>query len=789
MYKTIVIVWILGFLAGALAAENGPLQIDLQDEINTAINSTGMQYFLDSDNWIYGLDSSGFPVYKYSFSVPSGVKPEIESISIQDTLITSSLKKCDFLYSDLSTDAERLSTGNHAQAIQMQEYSGIRIALELHLRNDSHNYYDLYINPFIADSEKELKIICSMSIELAYSHDDEPPFLIYNSVNAVMDSVISQLTNRSDVGISKTGYAWRLADSYSDSPDYVIITNTELAESFDDFILWKRALGYNASVKLTEEIVTEYPGYDQAEKIREYLKQAHINGLEWVLLGGDETVVPVRKLYSANTDEPVEDAFLHPSDLYYADLTGEWDLDGDGIWGEPYHDNPDLQPELFAGRVPACSPQEVLNWAEKTITYEKGEIVEMDGFAEQVMITSADQMRDWNDGLGQDGLIAEYFPDHIQVDRTSMAEYPSGSAADPSQPPATDFIQSFSQGWNLAVILAHGISGGFVSMSSGYNEWPKSYVWVGSGEDGGKGYLDNLDNYGRYGLVYSIACAQAGFDGSNDSGRCFGEYILNLEDRGAAAFVGYTRYGWVASSYKLAKKFVDVLYTVDNRIGPANTISKLYHSDFRDLNYGLNILGDPSLMIWTATPSLIEVEHPDIISMGANDLTIMVNADGQALEDALVTIVTDKEFISYGYTDLNGIIELTFDAGADSGVILTVSKDGYIPYQAEIYTSITLDADDDEEDNSLPEVYELHQNYPNPANPTTTIGFYLPGQDDISLDIYNLLGQRIIQLQEWDMDAGYHEIQVDLSGYPSGVYLYRLAASEFSDVRKLVLLK
>nr|NIP42859.1 hypothetical protein [candidate division Zixibacteria bacterium]NIR64946.1 hypothetical protein [candidate division Zixibacteria bacterium]NIS17880.1 hypothetical protein [candidate division Zixibacteria bacterium]NIS46760.1 hypothetical protein [candidate division Zixibacteria bacterium]NIT54166.1 hypothetical protein [candidate division Zixibacteria bacterium] len=134
MYKIIVIVWILGFLAGALAAENGPLQIDLQDEINTAINSTGMQYFLDSDNWIYGLDSSGFPVYKYSFSVPSGVKPEIESISIQDTLITSSLKKCDFLYSDLSTDAERLSTGNHAQAIQMQEYSGIRIALELHLR-------------------------------------------------------------------------------------------------------------------------------------------------------------------------------------------------------------------------------------------------------------------------------------------------------------------------------------------------------------------------------------------------------------------------------------------------------------------------------------------------------------------------------------------------------------------------------------------------------------------------------------------------------------------------------
>jgi|GEM_PF-2335709 len=781
---------ILYLFSAQLIAEDQLLRIDLPGELEGAANYPDRKYFPNSDDWVYGIDSSGLPVYKYSVFVSSGVKPKIKSITVQNISTNAALSKDELVYSGISTDAEGLVLDYPEAAIHMQEYNGIRAALELHFRDDSHDYYNLYISPFIEEHEKdELRMTGTISIDVESVYSNNSSSRPRLPGNAVMRGVISQLKAGNDSGISTRSSGVRVANDYSESPDYVIITNTELAPSFQDFILWKRALGYNVSIKLTEEIETEFPGLDPEEKIREYLEQAYIDGLEWVLLGGDETIVPVRKLYSANSDEPVDDAFLHPSDLYYADLTGDWDSDGDGIWGEPYHDNPDLQPELFAGRVPACTIQEVLNWTEKTIAYEKGEIVNMDGFTGEVMITSADQMRDWNEGLGQDSLIAEYFPDHIPVDRTSMAEYPSGQAVNPSQPPAQNFIQFYSQGWNIAIILAHGISGGFVSMSSGYNEWPKTYVWVGSGESADRGYLDNLENYGRCGIIYSVSCSQAAFDACNDSGRCFGEYILSLEDRGAAAFLGYTRYGWVASSYKLAEKFVEALYTADNRIGPANTISKLYHSNFRDLNYGLNILGDPSLLIWTRTPGSIAAEHPEIIAMGENDFTISVNADGQALEDARVTVISEDENLFYGYTDLDGLLDLAFNTGQDSGVVLTISKNGYIPYQAEIHTSIALDADDEEDDNNVPRIHELYQNYPNPANPTTTIGFYLPEQDDISLDIYNLLGQRIIRLEERSLDAGYHETQIDLSGYPSGVYMYRLKASEFSEVRKMVLLK
>ncbi|MBD3216876.1 MAG: T9SS type A sorting domain-containing protein, partial [candidate division Zixibacteria bacterium] len=381
------------------------------------------------------------------------------------------------------------------------------------------------------------------------------------------------------------------------------------------------------------------------------------------------------------------------------------------------------------------------------------------------------------------------FPDHVPVDLGSMAEYPSGYDESPSQPPAKDFIQHYSEGWNMAVILAHGICEGFVSMSSGYNQWPKTYVWIGSGGRSDKGYLDNLENYGRSGIIYSVSCSQGAFDRDNSESRCFAEYITNLEDRGAAAFIGYSRYGWVASSYKLAEKFVETVYTADNRIGPANTISKLHYSSHRDLNYGLNLFGDPSLLIWTETPNSIEVEHPEIISLGDNSFTISANTNDQALDNALVTIITEDDNLICNYTDLNGLLDLNFNTGIDSSVVLTVSKNGFKPYQAEIYTSIVLDADDEDDYDNIPRAYELNQNYPNPANPATNIGFYIPRRNDISLEIFNLLGQKVFSVEEYGLEIGYHEIEIDLSNYPSGVYLYRLNAAEFSNVRKLVLLK
>ncbi len=90
--------------------------------------------------------------------------------------------------------------------------------------------------------------------------------------------------------------------------------------------------------------------------------------------------------------------------------------------------------------------------------------------------------------------------------------------------------------------------------------------------------------------------------------------------------------------------------------------------------------------------------------------------------------------------------------------------------------------------NSLPSRFALSQNYPNPFNPVTTIEFALPVAVKWELTVYNVLGQVVKSFSE-EGEAGYHKIAWDAGRYASGVYLYRLTAGDFSQTRKMVLLK
>jgi hypothetical protein len=87
-----------------------------------------------------------------------------------------------------------------------------------------------------------------------------------------------------------------------------------------------------------------------------------------------------------------------------------------------------------------------------------------------------------------------------------------------------------------------------------------------------------------------------------------------------------------------------------------------------------------------------------------------------------------------------------------------------------------------------PITFALEQNYPNPFNPTTTITYGLPHRSQVSLMVYNTLGQQVAQLVSGEQEAGYHEVRFDASGLSSGVYFYRLIAGEFVQTRKLLLL-
>jgi uncharacterized protein (TIGR02145 family) len=88
-----------------------------------------------------------------------------------------------------------------------------------------------------------------------------------------------------------------------------------------------------------------------------------------------------------------------------------------------------------------------------------------------------------------------------------------------------------------------------------------------------------------------------------------------------------------------------------------------------------------------------------------------------------------------------------------------------------------------------PTKFELKQNYPNPFNPSTTIQFSVPRAAHVSLSIYNSSGQQVSKLISEDMKAGVYTSEWNATGFASGVYYYRLVADNFSETKKLILLK
>ena len=89
----------------------------------------------------------------------------------------------------------------------------------------------------------------------------------------------------------------------------------------------------------------------------------------------------------------------------------------------------------------------------------------------------------------------------------------------------------------------------------------------------------------------------------------------------------------------------------------------------------------------------------------------------------------------------------------------------------------------------IPTEYSISQNYPNPFNPTTTIQFGLPRRALTRIAVYDLLGREVQVLIDEELEAGYHEVNVNAVNFSSGVYFYRIEAGTFTQTKKFVLMK
>lgn len=113
--------------------------------------------------------------------------------------------------------------------------------------------------------------------------------------------------------------------------------------------------------------------------------------------------------------------------------------------------------------------------------------------------------------------------------------------------------------------------------------------------------------------------------------------------------------------------------------------------------------------------------------------------------------------------------------------ISTISALSFIGW--DVITSIETVKPESEKRNNL------GQNYPNPFNLSTTIPYYLPNRENITITVTTITGRIIASFIQEQQDSGMHQVTWDASAFPGGIYFYRLQARDYMETKKMVLLK
>ena len=185
-----------------------------------------------------------------------------------------------------------------------------------------------------------------------------------------------------------------------------------------------------------------------------------------------------------------------------------------------------------------------------------------------------------------------------------------------------------------------------------------------------------------------------------------------------------------------------------------------------------------------------------------DDFTIIVNeTDSLKLWDYFEDIETPDSLLSFElnsepsgltftYNESTGYLLVT--AGAEEGefeALITATDEGGLSVNSSLSIIVNLSTSISDLEGGIPEKFSISQNYPNPFNPTTQIQYALPQASDVRLDVYNMIGQRVASLIDKRQTAGTHTATFDASSLSSGVYIYRIVAGDFTQTKKMLLIK
>ncbi len=454
-----------------------------------------------------------------------------------------------------------------------------------------------------------------------------------------------------------------------DQVDYLVVTSSTYEPLFQPLIDWKEQKGLKAEVVTTSWIYSNYSGVDNAEMVRNCIIDYYENhGTLWVLLGGDTAVVPARAAYAYNVGSGSENSPI--CDLYYSDLDGTWNGDGDSTWGEITQDDIDLYADVYVGRAPVNTTAEASRFVTKVLTYEgspAGNALPTD--YQENMLFLAEVL--WTDPWTDHAICKNYIDDE-------------------SVPGQFDPIKKLYETNGLLTksrTLSNLNAGQNITNHNGHAHY--SVLCIGSSSLY-RSDFDGLTNTDRQGIFYTIGCYPAALDYD-----CIAEHWMNSTG-GGVAFIGNSRYGWGSpggpgngTSDRYDREFFRQLYNHGHDIiGVAHAAHKdVFVSEARSngytryVLYELNLLGDPEMRIWSHEPSTAMVNYPTSVPLSGEPFVVTARGDDGAIEGVSVYLHND-EIDAIFTTGPDGIAVVDIDPTVEGPLTMMVTGPDMLPHEA-----------------------------------------------------------------------------------------------------------
>jgi hypothetical protein len=536
--------------------------------------------------------------------------------------------------------------------------------------------------------------------------------------------------------------------------------------------------GLKTEIATTETISATTPGQDLQEQMRNYIiGEYQARGIEHVLLGGDDELVPHRGFYCfVQSSTAYEDSNI-PADLYYSALDGNWNTDGDGYWAEIGED--DLLPDVSVARFPVSTVAQLQKLLLKTVRYQDQPIL---GELRNVLMAGEEL---WTDPLtyGEDylELLIGYHADNgyetygISEDDNFTKLYDSEAGWS-----GFDMISQINQGKS------------FVHHSGHANQTYVMRLDISDISNSNFSQANGINH--NYTLIYTHGCLCGAFD-END---CIGEAMVCIDNCAVAGGFN-SRYGWFnegqteGPSAHLHREFVDALYhDKECRIGAAHMISKIETSVWvnapgqweegalRWCFYCCNIFGDPALGVWTDEPISIQTSYPGEILSGSTSVPVTVTSNGEPVEGLMCVIMSDGAMLGCSPTDASGNAVISVPGGfADADAAeLVVSGNNCLPNQYAL--NITYAGMNE----INKDITQLTVN-PNPFSDHVKLVFNLENEQQVMIRFYQLSGQL---LEEFIMNGkeGMNEFSLNTSKWPEGLIQARIISGSLVIHSQLV---